>query len=523
MKLMSPYNPHRIYAIFTFVMTVFLIIMKRKQFLGFKPLSPDRFKETIDQLGVCFIKFAQVLATRADFFPPEYLQKLKQLHDEVEPMSERDLERVFSQAFGNKNPFSHFEQTPIASATIGQVHVAYLKDPKTRVAVKLRRFGIKKRVVADIKILTLLNKFFKPMFSSYTNNSIETLIMEFSEMILLEIDLRNELENIREFSTIYAKEDIVFPKTYATFSSESVLVMSFEEGIRLSDMVQKTQSTVNKIQFNFNHIMEQLIRFYIVQILAKGVFHADPHPGNMLINSYGKLVMLDFGMVKRIPNETRFAIIEMVKAAYEYEFERFIAACTKLGIIAYEAPKAQIQEYAKRVFDIFGDDHLSASTMQDLAFELLGSMQAFPFKLPQDVVYVIRAGVMIEGLGTARVENFNSVKDIFPLLKVYIPQALLLEEQLIQSLFKEVQNFPLILRRVRDIFYHLNDGSMSMKVARDQMDWVEKEVRGYMKHLVAGFILMLFGIAFLHTFFPGHLVLGWFVLILGALKMVYSL
>ena len=520
MKIISPYNPRRIYAIFTFVMTVFLIIMKRKRFLGFKPLSPARFKETIDQLGVCFIKFAQILATRADFFPQEYLQKLKLLHDEVDPMPSVTFNKVFSKAFGRNNPFSRFDKIPIASASIGQVHMAFLDD-QTCVAVKLRRFGIKEKVKADIKILRLLNKFFSPMFSSYTNNSIETLILEFSEMILLEIDLRNELENLREFSTIYAKEGVVFPKIYGQFCSENALVMSYESGIRLSDMIQH-HATIEKNQFNFDRIMEQLVRFYIVQILVKGVFHADPHPGNILINPDGKLVMLDFGMVKRISNETRVAIIEMVKAAYEYEFERFIAACKKLGIIAYEAPQAQIQEYAKRVFDIFGDDNLSASTMQDLAFELLGSMQDFPFKLPQDIVYVIRAGVMIEGLGTSQIQNFNSVKDIFPLLKVYIPQALFFEEQLIQSLFKEVQNFPLILKRVRDIFYHLNDGSMSMKVSKDQMEWMEKVVRSYMKHLVIGFLLMLFGIALLNESFPGHRLMGWIALIVGVLKVIYS-
>jgi predicted unusual protein kinase regulating ubiquinone biosynthesis (AarF/ABC1/UbiB family) len=522
MKIISPYNPRRVYAIFSFVMTVFLIIMKRKRFMGFKPLSPEKFKETIDQLGVCFIKFAQILATRADFFPPEYLQKLKQLHDEVDPMDPVSFQKSFSKAFGNNNPFSQFEKTPIASASIGQVHMASLKD-QTQVAVKIRRLGIKEKVKADIKILRLLNRFFSPMFSSYTNNSIETLILEFSEMILLEIDLHNELENLREFSTIYAKEGIIFPKIYGQFSSETALVMSYESGVRLSDMIQRPQSKIDKNQFNFESIMEQLVRFYIVQILVKGVFHADPHPGNILINADGKLVMLDFGMVKRISNETRVAIIEMVKAAYEYEFERFIAACKKLGIIAYEAPQSQIQEYAKRVFDIFGDDNLNASTMQDLAFELLGSMQTFPFKLPQDIIYVIRAGIMIEGLGTTQVKNFNSVKDIFPLLKIYIPQALFFEEQLIQSLFKEVQNFPLILKRIRDIFYHLNDGSMSMKVSKDQMEWVEKEVRGYIKQLIIGFLLMFFGSAMLNSLFLGHQFLGWILLIAGSLKVIYSL
>jgi hypothetical protein len=91
------------------------------------------------------------------------------------------------------------------------------------------------------------------------------------------------------------------------------------------------------------------------------------------------------------------------------------------------------------------------------------------------------------------------------------------------ALFKEVQNFPLILKRIRDIFYHFNDGSMSMTVSKDQMDWVEKEVRSYMKGLVIGFLLMFFGMALLQAVFPGHYLLGWIVLIVGAFKVIYSL
>jgi hypothetical protein len=109
------------------------------------------------------------------------------------------------------------------------------------------------------------------------------------------------------------------------------------------------------------------------------------------------------------------------------------------------------------------------------------------------------------------------------LLKTYIPQALFLEDQLIQSFFKEVQNFPLILKRIRDIFYHFNDGSMSMNVSKDQMEWMEKEVRNYIKHLVIGFMLIFFGIAMLNAVFSGHQLLGWIALLLGSLKVIYSL
>ena len=139
-------------------MTIYLVIKKRPSFLFFKPLSAKKLKETTINLGASFIKLAQVLATRADFFSAEYLDELKELHDQLPCMNKYEYEKVFNKAFKN-NPFLLFENTPIASASIGQVHVAYLKNGE-KVAVKLLRVGIKKRVKADIKIINFFNTIF---------------------------------------------------------------------------------------------------------------------------------------------------------------------------------------------------------------------------------------------------------------------------------------------------------------------------------------------------------------------------
>ena len=130
------------------------------------------------------------MATRADFFSAEYLEELKELHDQLPCMSKDEYEKVFNKAFKN-NPFSSFENTPIASASIGQVHIAYLKSGE-KVAVKLLRVGIKKRVKADIKIINFFNTIFKPLFSHYTKYSIEAVVSEFSSMILQEVSLTHE-------------------------------------------------------------------------------------------------------------------------------------------------------------------------------------------------------------------------------------------------------------------------------------------------------------------------------------------
>ena len=231
-----------------------MVIKRKESFLGIKPLKPKKLKDTIITLGASFIKLAQVLATRADFFSADYLDELKELHDKLPPMNNEEFEEIFNIAF-DKNSFKSFDKTPIACASIGQVHIAVLNDD-TKVAVKLRRKEIKKRVIADIKIINFFNFLFNPLFSHYTKNSIEAVIKEFSSMILQEVSLSQELQNLIKFSHTYKDSGVKFPTPYQNLCCDDALVMSFEEGFRFDD---KENILKNKIDFNI--IFATLVNF----------------------------------------------------------------------------------------------------------------------------------------------------------------------------------------------------------------------------------------------------------------------
>ena len=308
----------------------------------FKPLSPKKLKYTIIHLGASFIKLAQVLATRSDFFTEEYLLELKELHDQLPSMSKKDFNDVFERTF-KVNPFVFFENDPIASASIGQVHVGYLKENNVKVAVKLRRVGIKEQVEADIRIISFFNFIFKPLFSHHTKNSIEAVIIEFSKMIKQEVSLINELRNLQKFSKVYEHSGIRFPVPYPTYCTDEAIVMSYLDGFRFDD-----KESIFKHNIDFRKIIATLVDFYTTQMLIKGYFHADPHPGNLLVNTEGELMLLDFGMVKSVPNDTRIAIIELIKSANEQDYEGYISANKRLGTISYEAPTAELAEFSEK-------------------------------------------------------------------------------------------------------------------------------------------------------------------------------
>jgi predicted unusual protein kinase regulating ubiquinone biosynthesis (AarF/ABC1/UbiB family) len=464
-----------------------MLIRKRSRFLFFSPLSASKLLENITLLGASFIKLAQVLATRNDFFSEAYLSKLKMLHDELPPMDTKTMQAVFDRAF-EKDPFYRFEKEPIASASIGQVHEAWL-DEKTKVAVKLRREGIEKQVKADIRILTFFNALFKPLFSHYTKHSIEAVIAEFASMIQKEVSLNQERTNLIKFAQTYADMNVSFPTAYESLSCDDALVMSFEEGFRFDD-----KKALEKHNIDIKPLIETLVNFYTEQMLVRGFFHADPHPGNLLVSKEGKLILLDFGMVKRVPNETRIAIIELLKAANEEDYERYVSASKRLGTVAYDAPLAELAEFTQRMFEIFNNDALDSSSMQELAFEVLEQTRNLPFKLPQEAIYILRVSAIIEGLGTTYIENFNGIKDILPILQKNIPRALGANDSIIETIIDEFKNLPLDLKALRNSIYRISEENLSVELSRPQLETLEKSLKESFAPVIAGVVLLLSGI-----------------------------
>lgn len=510
----SLYSPFRVWRIFRLLLTFFLLIKKRESFFFLRPLSPRELNREIVLLGASFIKLAQVLATRADFFTKEYLDLLKTLHDELPPMHRDDFEKVYKRAFGDKECFKSFDTKPIASASIGQVHIAYLKDGQ-KVAVKIRREGITKRVKSDIVILKTINFIFRPLFSHYTKNSIESVIKEFSKMILQEVSLENEAKNLKKFAKTYSHCKILFPKGYDDISCDDAFVMSFMDGFRFDD-----KDALKRSGIDFSDVIRRLVDFYAEQMLVVGYFHADPHPGNLLINSKGELILLDFGMVKRVTNDTRRAIIEMIKSAYEKDYELYVSSAKRLGVIAYEAPKSELAEFVERMFEIFSDNTLSALSMQTLAFEILESMRDMPFKLPQEAIYILRVSAIVEGLGTTYIENFNGIKDILPVLQKNIPRALGADENIIEMIIDEIKSAPFVLKDFKSTLKQASEGTLRVEMSLDQLGWLTKELKAHLKPVIISFAIML-GAIFLLLLSPSLKVVASIAFVLAFLRLFY--
>ncbi|HIJ87855.1 MAG TPA: AarF/ABC1/UbiB kinase family protein [Desulfuromonadales bacterium] len=482
------YHPARIYTVFRVLVTIFLLIRRRPSWLRLYPLAPEHLVSAIEQLGASFIKLAQVLATRADFFDERYLESLRQLHDQLPAMTELDFQEVYARAFGARDCFSCFDQVPFACASIGQVHRARLHNG-AQVAVKLRRNRIELVVREDIRLLGWFLALLRPLFSEYTRNSIEAVLSAFRRTILKEVDMAAELTNLERFRQAYPSSGIRMPTPYPQVSSQDALVMSFEEGYRFDD-----REGLQRLNIAFAGLMEKLVLFYTEQMLVKGFFHADPHPGNLLVTPDGELVLLDFGMVSRISNTTRLAMINMVNAAYERDFELLVHASRTLGIVTDSVPQNELAELAEEIFRIFDSSHLSATSMQELAFGVMGALKEYPFKLPQEIIYVMRASSIIEGLGTSYIENFNGIKDILPILKGSLPRALGEQGTLWGVVSHELQQLPLTMVKFRHLVDTAYQGDLSVHLAEEDRRYFLRSLHRWLQQLA--WIALLVALAF---------------------------
>ncbi len=482
-------RPQRSYAVFRFLVTVFLLFRRRRRWLFWTPLQPDRLVENIRSLGASFLKLAQVLATRADFFDQDYLQALRQLHDRMPAMSEKHRRRAFRRSFPDPDLFVFFAEQPIASASIGQVHKAELRDSGQVVAVKLLRENIQFKVRIDILLLNLFLKLFRPLFTDQTRHSIESVLQAFSRVILQEVSMLQELANLEHFSQVYADSGVRFPAVFKDYCSDTALVMSFEEGARFDDTAALAQLDVG-----FTELMQQLVLFYTEQMLVKGYFHADPHPGNLLVSPQGELILLDFGMVSRIPQQMRQAMIYAVKAAYERDFELLVSATRKMGILTEESDLGSLSSVAESLFDVFDSEHLDASSMQELAFGILDVLHDQPFKLPQDVIYVMRVSSLVEGLGTQHIENFNGIKDILPILKENLPRALGEDRLPLEKLKHEFLQLPLTVMKARKVVELAEQGELVVRMAAADRQYLLEKLAKNLRAL--GWLIFFLALAF---------------------------
>lgn len=263
------------------------------------------------QLGPTFVKFGQLLSTRSDLLPPVYLEELSHLRDHVEPLPAGEAESVVEEELGARisKAFGSFDTKPIAAASLGQVHRATLREGRP-VAVKVQRPGVRRQALEDMEVISELAAFLDEHSSGASRFGFVAMVDEFREALIDEIDYRREAANLQRLGAIVSEYSrIVVPQPIPDYTTSRVLTMDYIEGRSIGAI-----TPVGSTELDGAPLAEDLIRAYLDQILIHGFFHADPHPGNVLLTADHRLALIDLGMVARLAPDVQEQLLRLLLA-----------------------------------------------------------------------------------------------------------------------------------------------------------------------------------------------------------------
>lgn len=358
----------------------------------------------IVRLGPTFVKLSQVFASRADLIPEPYLTQLGTLTDQVPPVPWSMIEATIIAAYGapSATVFSSIEERPVAAASLGQVHRANWNGRD--VAVKVLRPGIEHTVARDLASARAITAWAARQWPVPHVQGFLALVEEFGLRIGEELDFRLEAEYATEVRGNFASNPrVVIPAVMHELTRQRVLVMEFVEGTRV-DRLQPGSVEASRLA---GMVME----VYVQMMLVDGLFHADPHPGNLLLTRDQRLVLLDFGMMVRVKAETRLALIRTVFASIRRDASAVARGFYELGLIAPGADPAEIERLADLLVSMASTRSTTQQRLERMMSDrVMRSLYDFPVILPRDLVYFARTAALIEGVGTRYDPYFNAIE-----------------------------------------------------------------------------------------------------------------
>jgi ubiquinone biosynthesis protein len=447
--------------------------------------SANRVKNAILELEGLFIKVGQLLSILTNFLPKSYHEPLNSLQNQLPPRSYSEIQqRIQSELDASiEDLFDHFEKTPIATASIGQAHRAKLKDG-TSVIVKVQHFNIEKIADVDLEIIRKLTRlagyFFEIKGLDYAYEQIKAMIED-------ELDFKKEAESM----TIIAKnlenfDRLVIPKVHPTHSRGRVMVSTFCEGVKISDLEQLDAWEIDRTD-----LAERLIAVYVEMVLRNGFYHADPHPGNILVQEDGTIVLLDFGAVAPVQPTLRKGIPKLVESIAKNDADGIIEALKSMDFIADTKDASRIAEKMIVAFKHFIEEEVKVqgldfkniqeinpfeTSLFKLQNELGLKTMANTFQVPKDYVLLNRTATLLLGICSALDNTLNPLQVVRPHI-----QELIKEEQgdivkyIVNSLQSTLTSAIAIPETLQSVLQQAKKGQLEINVTgtdeRTQMNY----------------------------------------------------
>ncbi|ADQ45974.1 ABC-1 domain-containing protein [Caldicellulosiruptor kronotskyensis 2002] len=381
-------------------------LVKFKRFSENKVNRGQRLKNALEELGTTFIKMGQLLANRPDLVPEDIIAELKNLQENVKSFSFDEAKTILVRN-GIFGKFEYIEREPIATASIGQVHIGYIDGKK--VAVKIRRPNVDNEVKTDIEILKRISAILDKYSPVKNIISFSDIVNEVANVLLKEIDFRFEQNNIKKLKKALSTKVVIIPDVYDDLCSEEVLVTSFVEANTLGSIDAEKIPLDKRLKLG-----KKLVNLYLSQIFELGVFHADPHPGNILITDNHDIAFVDFGMVGYLSKQDREGLSNLLLGIVLNDKKRAIKAFKELGIIQKGIDANKFYNDIESIVNHYINQPISSIKVADVFNDVFKLTFKYKLKIPHQFVFFGRTLSLLENDIALLKVDLNILEAILP-------------------------------------------------------------------------------------------------------------
>jgi len=390
------------------------MISKKRAERAEKLTRPQRLRMAFEELGPTYIKLGQILSTRPDLIPVEFIDELSKLQDKVPPFPFSDVRTVVESEFGlpPEELFESLDETPLASASIGQVHRAVLKDGEN-VAVKFQRPGIRRIIEVDLEIMLHLATLAERHIEELSFHRPVKIVREFARTLEKEIDYKIEATNMERAARQFLDTSYVYiPKVYRETTTSRILTTEFIEGIKISEIDKLEAAGLDR-----KLITTRGAELVLSQVFDHGFFHADPHPGNIFVLPNNVICLLDFGMAGVVDRQTREDFVDLIDSVVHQNEGRAAQALLKL---TYWQEQPELRTFEREMADFMGR-HLY-KPLKDIEFakllrDLLELATNFRLQIPPDIFLMMKAISTLESVGRILDPDFDMIANAAPFVQ----------------------------------------------------------------------------------------------------------
>jgi len=451
--------------------------------------SARRIRQVLEELGPSFVKLGQLMSTRADVFPAEYIAEFKKLQDMVPPVSFDEVKTVIERE--TKKPlleiFAEFDEKSIAAASVGQVHTAKLHSGE-KVAVKIIRPGIDRKIKEDLRLMYFLADKAEKTFEIGRVIGATNLVREFERNITRELDMMIEAGSIEKFARNFEDvEEIYIPKVHWDYTTRSVLVMEHIDGMKMDQVEEIRAAGIDP-----KEVAMIGLRSFSRQLMLYGFFHADPHPGNTIVMYDGRVSLVDFGITGYLDEEMMRQVANIFLGYSEHDYDMIMDALMDAGLINEQMDLVELRSDLKDVSESFYGRSLQHISVKDVYDQLMDLVLKHHVRLPRNLLLLLKTFIQTEALGKILGSDASILEVTKPFAKKLLERGLN-TQSLLRNLDREGRK---LSGFTRNIPKHLNDilretaaGRQRIELRHTGLDDVRTQVEKGVNRLTVGIII----------------------------------